>query len=88
MEDGDGTRGSARHEASKKRQSEGDDDTRETALQIMRTLKERVSPFVFFIRSQPGQLIIGLLIRAGGLSAARPHRLAQPGRADCFAAGS
>jgi hypothetical protein len=48
-----GTRGSARHEASKKRQIEGDDDTRETARQIMRTLKERVPPFVFlFARSQ------------------------------------
>jgi len=44
----DGTRGSARHQASKKRKQEGEDDTRETALQIMRTLKERVPPFVFF----------------------------------------
>jgi hypothetical protein len=48
-----GTRGSARYQVSKKLKIEGDDDTRETALQIMRTLNERVSPFVFlFARSQ------------------------------------
>jgi hypothetical protein len=71
----------------KSEKTEGEDDTRETARHIRCTLKERVSPFVFFIRSRQEQLITGLPVPAGGLAAAH-FQFARPAGADYFAAGS